>query len=419
MKINETIRKDGLRIFTCYVPHKKSVFVELVARVGHAYDPLNKPGLFHIFEHMAFKGTKKRTANDLLSFAARNFMDDNAGTSTLETTYEASAIDRKLPLACEYLCDIYFNSLLPSAELKKEKSLILLEAARKNESDGLAAHCAADKCLYKKNPLRHLGVGTVAGLARISRADLIKQKNKWHIPSNTVAIAVGNVNHRDFVKEISKRVPLSAKKVSLIQWPDEANDLPLKREVIIKRPKREKSTLLLKCKIPSDLDMKKQEAFSLFCKLIGGASYSNSILWHEIREKRGLAYVIRSSYSTITGLGDGFYVYAEIDPSKSAQVEKLIWQVLARPISDKRRFDELREGIVDSFEIDNFENSSFESYEDLIRDKIILGKPVKEVESENKKRLKIISRLTLNDLEVVRKEFIRSERFVRVLVEPE
>jgi len=129
MKINETIRKDGLRIITCYVPHKKSVFVELVARVGHAYDPSNKPGLFHIFEHMAFKGTKKRTANDLLSFAARNFMDDNAGTGTLETTYEALAIDRKLPLACEYLCDIYFNSLLPSAELKKEIRLILLEAA--------------------------------------------------------------------------------------------------------------------------------------------------------------------------------------------------------------------------------------------------------------------------------------------------
>jgi predicted Zn-dependent peptidase len=368
---------------------------------------------------MAFKGTKKCTANDLLSFAARNFMDDNAGTDTLETTYEASAIDRKLPLACEYLCDIYFNSILPSAELKKEKKLILLEIARKNESDVSVAHCAADKCLYKKNPLRRLGIGTAVGLARIHRADLIKQKNKWHVPSNTVAIAVGNVNHRDFVKEISKRVPLSTKKVSLIQWPDEAADLPLKREVTIKRPKREKSILFLKCKIPRDLDIKKQEAFSLFSKLIGGGGYSNSILWHEIREKRGLAYAIRSSYSTATGLGDGFSVYAEVDPSKATQVEKLIWRILAKPLSDNRRFDELRESIVDSFEIVTFENSSFESYEDLIRDKIILGKPVKSVEGEDKKRFKIISNLSLKDLEAVRKEFIRPERFVRVLVEPE
>ena len=419
MKINETIRKDGLRIITCYVPHKKSVFVELVARVGHAYDPSDKPGLFHIFEHMAFKGTKKRTANDLLSFAARNFTSDNACTSTLETAYEASAIDRKLPLACEYLCDIYFNSLLPSAELEKEKKLILLEIARKKDSDGLVAIIAADKCLYKKNPLRYVGIGNAAGLARISRADLIKQKNKWHIPSNTVAIAVGNVNHRDFVKEINKRISLNAKKVSLTQWADEASDFPSKREVTIKLPKREKSILLLKCKIPRDLDMKKQEAFSLFNKLIGGGGYSNSILWHEIREKRGLAYAIRSSYSTVTGLGDGFSVYAEIDPSKSVQVEKLIWQVLAKPISDKRRFDELREAIVDSFEIDTFENGSFEDYEDLIRDKIILDKPVKSIEGEDKKRLKIISHLTLKDLEAVRKEFIHPERFVRVLVEPE
>jgi hypothetical protein len=48
MKINETIRKDGLRIVTCYVPHKKSVFAELVARVGHAYDPSDKPGLLRV-----------------------------------------------------------------------------------------------------------------------------------------------------------------------------------------------------------------------------------------------------------------------------------------------------------------------------------------------------------------------------------
>jgi predicted Zn-dependent peptidase len=418
MKINETIRKDGLRMISCYVPHKKSVLVELVARVGHAYDPSDKPGLFHVFEHMASKGTKKRTANELSSFASRNFISDNACTSTLETAYEVLAIDRKLPLACEYLCDIYFNSLLPSAELKKEKKVILMEIARKKDSDGSVANRAADKCLYKRNPLRNMGIGTATGLARIHRADLVEQKNKWHIPSNTVAIAVGNVKHRDFVEEISKRIPLSAKKVSLTQWTDEASDLPSKREVTIKLPNREKSILLLNCKIPRDLDMKKQEAFSLFSKLIGSGD-SDSILWREIREKRGLAYVIRSSYSSTTGLGDEFYVYAEIHPSKSAQVEKLIWQVLAKPLSDKRRFDELREGIAECFEIDSFENSSFESYEDLIRDKIILGKPVKEVEGEDKKRLKVISNLSLKDLEAVRKEFIRPERFVRVLVEPE
>ena len=418
MKINETIRKDGLRIITCYVPHKRSVFVELVARVGYVYDPPSKPGLFHIFEHMATKGTKKRTASDLSSFAARNFMSDNAGTGPLDTTYEAVAIDRKLPLVCEYLCDIYFNSTLPSVELKKEKKVILMEIAGRKDSDRFAANQASDKCLYKKNPLllRSIGIGTATGLARIHRADLIKQKNKWHIPSNTVAIATGNVNHLDFVKEISKRIPLSTKKVSLTQWPDEANELPLKKEVVIKRPKREKSILLLECKIPKDIGMQKQEAFSMFSKLIGGGGDSNSILWQEIRERRGLAYVINSNYHGSPGLGDEFSIYAEVNPSKSAQVEKLIWQVLTKPLSDDRRFDELKEGITDSFEIDTVENSS---PEDPMLRKILEGKPVKDVEGEDKKRLKIISNLTLKDLEAVRKEFIRPERFVRVLVEPE
>jgi predicted Zn-dependent peptidase len=416
VKINETIRKDGLRIITCYIPHKKSILVELIARVGSAYDPLDKLGLFHTFEHMAFKGTKKRTAKDLTSFAARNFINHNASTGALGTTYEVMVIDRKLPLACEYLCDIYLNSVFNSAELKKEKRPILLEIASRNDSDAAVAHHALNECLYKENPLRRQGGGTLAGIARVHRVDLVKAKNKLHIPSNTIAIAVGNVRHNDFVKEISKRIPFNAKKVPLQQWSDEVNELPLKKELTIKRPKRGKSILLLKCKIPLDIDLRTREAFFLFSRLIGRGP--SSILWHEIRERRGLAYFIDSSYYETAGLGAQFSVYAEIHPSKSKQVEKLIWQVLTKPLTDNSKFKELHEQMFDSFEIVATEGMSPYSYESYIWENITEGKPVKAVETQDKKRLKIISKLTLKDLENVRKQFIRPERFVRVLVEP-
>ena len=175
--------------------------------------------------------------------------------------------------------------------------------------------------------------------------------------------------------------------------------------------------LFLGCKIPKNLDVRQEEAFSLFSKLIGRGF--DSPLWHEIRERRGLAYSIQSNYSGIAGLSSRFIVYAETSQSKSSQVEKLIWQVLVKPLPDNGKFEELREKVFNAFEVDVIENNELDYFEGLIWKKIVDGDPVKMAEQEDKKRLKAIASLSLKDLEAVRKQFIRPERFAKVLIEPE
>jgi predicted Zn-dependent peptidase len=413
MRIDETIRKDGLRIISCYIPHKKSLLAEVVARIGYANDPSDKPGLFHCFEHMAFKGTKKRSIEELQSFAGKNFFDRNAGTGPLTTTYQATVIDRKLPLACDYLCDIYLNSTFPAAELEKEKRPILLEIARTKDDDFAIANQALRKLLYKENPLRVFGSGTVEGIRKINRGDLIDQKKKWYLPSNTIAIAVGNVNHQDFVKEISKRIPLNPKKVLIKGWNDEVDKNPTKKEVIIKKPKRNKTIIFFGCKIPIDIDIRTTEAVSFFSKMMGLGS--NSILWNEVREKRGLAYVIGSAYSGSSGLGNLFYVQTEVDHTNYIRVIKLLEKILSKPLSEKQQFEELRERVLDAFEVASVEQN-IEYYEGLILRNILENKPVKNIKSEDKGRLKVISNLSLKDIEQIRKKFIRMDRFARVIV---
>lgn len=414
MKINETTRKDGLRIISCHIPHKKSVSAELVVRVGYSNDPSDKPGLFHCFEHMAFKGTKKRSVEDLQSFAGKNFLGHNASTGALTTIYQATVIDRKLPLACDYLCDIYLNSTFPPSELEKEKKPIFLEIARVKDDDSATANQTLCELLYKENPLRLLGCGTIEGIKRINRDDLIEQKKKWHLPSNTVAIAAGSVNHRDFVKEISKRIPINPKKVPIKEWSDEVDKNPIKNDTVIKKPKREKTIILFGCKIPIDIDSKTKEAISFFSKMMGLGS--NSRLWKEIREKRGLAYVIDSVYTGIPGLGSMFYIETEVDNSKYVQVSKLLERILSKPLYEKQQFGELRETILDAFEVASVEHLDLEHYEGLILRNIIENKPVKNIESEDEERLKIIANFRLKDIEHVRKRFIRIDRFARVIV---
>ncbi len=410
MKINETVRKDGLRIISCYVRDKRHVQMELAARVGSAYDPADKQGLFHCFEHMAFKGTKTRSIEDLQSFASKNLFGSNATTGELGTTYEAGAIDRKMPQACDYLCDIYFNSTFPAAELKKEKQPILLEIARRNDNDTQVARHAMLQCLYKENPIHKYGGGTIEGIENITRNDLVEEKKKWHIPSNTVAIAVGNVAHASFVKEIDKRIPVNFKKAERKQWSDEADEAPVSKEKTIERSDREKTILLIGCKIPEHVDMKTLEALSFFNRLMSGQS--NARLWNEVREKRGLAYVIYSSVSGVYGLAKYFFVYAEVDRTKLDTVEGIVRRVLAEPVTQKREFEELKEISRDAFEVVAGEQSA--NYEEEIWNKIADGEPVKGVETHDKKRLKIIESLTMKDVENARRQLIRPELFARV-----
>lgn len=417
IQVNETVRKDGLRIISCRIPNKRSVLVELVARVGSAYDPAGKSGLFHCFEHMAFKGTRKRSAKELQSFGGRNFFVQNAYTGVTGTTYVVT-IDRRLPLACEYLCDIYFNSVFPAGELKKEKGPILLEIARCKDSDNAAAHQALCELLYRENPLRLPACGTIEGVKSITRDNLMEQKKKWHVPSNTLAIAVGNVNHKDFVKEVSKRIPFSGKKVSWKQWSDESSEKPAQTETIVKRPERKKTTIGLACKIPVGLGKRTLEALSFYNKIMV-ARGGDSVLWNEIRAKRGLAYFIDGGLSGAAGVGNMFYVNIEAGNSNYRHVIGLAERFLARPVvPEKRRFETARAMILDAFEVEAAERTNFQYWERLIWRNIVENKPVKEVENNDKERINLINRLTIKDVEEARKKFIRPENFARAVVVP-
>lgn len=273
------------------------------------------------------------------------------------------------------------------------------------------------ECLYKDNPVRFPGSGTIEGLQKIRRDDLIEQKKNWHVPSNTIAIAVGNVNHRTFVKEVDKHIAFNFQKVPLKKWQDESDKPPLKENVVITRSNRQKAILVVGCKLPKNLSERKNEAFSMFSKFIGNSSKSR--LWNEIRERRGLAYVVQGIYSGTAGLSNSFSVYIELDPTKYNQVKKVLWQSLLKPLSGKsdgKDFEEMKSRIVDVFEISATEHLS--DYENLIWRNIVEDKPVKDVQQEEDRRLKIISRLSLKDLEEIRKEFIHPERFATVLIKP-
>ena len=412
MKVRETVREDGLRIISGRVPSKK-VRMELRAGVGSAYDPLGKEGLFHYFEHMAFKGTTGRSVEDINSFMGRNLLFRNASTGKLGTNYYAGAVFRKFPPICEFLCDLYFHSVFPETEMEREKEVILNEIARNNDQDRYRANFALREQLWERNPLRMPGVGSPEGVKNVSRNDLLSAQKHWYIPSNTVCLAVGRVDHNDLVAELNRHIPHNSTQVEHKTWSDEYGVLPRKQEVIVELPKRQKAIFLLGSKFPFYKD-EKTNVLTKFLEYFL-VRHTTSRLWREIREKRGLSYALSGGVARNYRLGHFFYVYVETLPQRVKEVQELVSELLMKPLDDADAFEETREWLYDWFTLDPEELSEWLEF---IVGALERGMSPKSAERYLSRMGKLISSISLEEVEDLRKSSLRSEQFVTVIAKP-
>jgi len=414
MKVRETVREDGLRIISGHVPSQK-VHFELISGVGSAYDPKDKQGLLHYFEHMAFKGTQKRSIENINSFRRRNLLGSNASTERLKTNYYAVAVSRKFTILCEFLCDLYFHSVFPSEEIEREKEVILNEIARDNDQDNYRVLFALWEQLWTQNPLRMSGVGSVEGVKKISSDDLFSTKNYWYVPSNTIALAVGRVDHDELVAELNRHIPIDM--VNTVEhgaWNDEYGVLPQKSEIIIELPQREKAIFFLGSKFPFYKDEKNDILTKFFKYLLVGRETSR--LFREIREKRGLSYALEGGVACDFRLGHYFYVYVETLPQRVKEVQELVKELLMKPFDNPDAFEETKEWLQDCFTL-NPEGLS--DWIGFIKSALDVGESPRRAERFLPRMSKLISSASLEEVEDLRRSSLNPEHFVSVILKPE
>lgn len=415
--IRETIRDDGLRIITCRTPRSKKAYVELLAQVGYAHDPPNKRGQFHFFEHMARKGTQKRTAAQLRLDIQRHLIDMNAATERLETRYFGTTTHKKLPLAVEILVDIYFNSLYQVEEIEREKEVMQNEIARDADMDDLTTMRRLWEMLWEKSPMRIFGVGVPKDIETITREDLIRARDTWHVPSNTVALAVGDIRHEEFVSLLNQ-IPLNEKTVRHSPWPSDEYALnPSQKSSVIKLPGREKAIVVMGCKFPLPKDERTELLTELLSSLLGFSE--TSILCTEIREKRGLVYAIQTDVIEEPPLGTYFYVYAEMLPHRVSKVQKLVKELLFQPLAIPQEiFQAAIDQLLHKAELEFEGVGEHHDWARFIIEKIRLGLPVKKLERYFQRVRAIIPTLTLREVEQLRASTLTPERFATVTARP-
>lgn len=291
MTFNKTRLANGLTVLTYHMPGLESVAINLVAGVGSRYETTEEAGISHFLEHMAFKGTKTRSAQVIAEEFDSIGGYFNAYTGREHTVYCAKLLHNNLLKALEILADIIQNSIFAREDIEKEYRVILQEiAATYDNPDDIAYEVLYDTA-YSNQPFGRSILGTQDTIAGFNTKSFHDYLHKHYNADNLYLSIAGKVDHEEAVKfadrlfvdlnNNKKRQFAPAKYIG--GYKNIVKDL-------------EQTTVLLGFESTSYLNIDQFYHAQLLGMILGGGISSR--LFQQIRENLGLAYTVGSYNSS-------------------------------------------------------------------------------------------------------------------------
>jgi predicted Zn-dependent peptidase len=308
-----TTLPNGLRVVTHEMAHVETTSLGVWVGVGARHEQADQAGISHLLEHMAFKGTATRTAQDIAEEIEQVGGEINAATSLEQTAYYARVLKGDEGIALDILADILQRSTFATVELDREREVILQEIAATQDSPEEIAFDLVQEAAFPGQPLGRPILGTPATVAAATADDLRAFMGTHYRAARMVVAAAGAVVHESVVRHAAALFgELPADR-------DGGRQEPAARYVggVRASPKVfEQSHVLLCYEGPSFRD---RDAFTVqvLSGILGGGMSSR--LFQEARERRGLCYTI---YSSAWGLEDSgmFQIHAATGPSTVAEL---------------------------------------------------------------------------------------------------
>lgn len=288
---------NGLVVITETMEHVRSVTIGIWIRNGSRREFPAENGLVHFLEHMVFKGTQRRTAEDI----ARE-MDSVGGmldafTSKEQVCFNAKVLDEHLPIAFDVLSDLVLNPRLDEEDIQKERQVVLEEIKMDLDNPEYLLHDNFTRGFWPDHALGRPILGTAETVGQFSREVLLPRYQHWFSPEDILVTAAGNVTHQQVVelveKEFAKLAP--GRKREADPAPTTAAPLQIER-------KRDLEQVHLCVGVPSiPLAHDDRFAVAVLNNLLGGGMSSR--LFQNIREKQGLAYAVFSELTPYSDAG--------------------------------------------------------------------------------------------------------------------
>ena len=316
--IQREVLPNGVRIVTENITYVQSVALGIWVGVGARDEGDEVRGISHVIEHMLFKGTPTRTAQQIADQIDSVGGDINAFTSKENTCYYVRMLSEHVPLAVDVLSDLFLNSNIDAEELGREQNVILEEIKRRNDEPDDLVHDVFSETLWPGHVLGKSVIGTPETVSAMKSDDLKGYMYGHYTPDTIVIAAAGNLNHQEIVEMVRERFGHLTGKKSDWRMPDTMPQFVPGTSYIEKSI--EQVNLVMGTRGYAQMNDDKYK-LSILDAVLGGSMSSR--LFQEIREKRGLAYSI-GSYSQSFREGGYFAVYSGTSAATSEQVIDLV-----------------------------------------------------------------------------------------------
>ncbi len=286
MTVECTRLKSGLTVVTQTMPHLESAALGVWIKSGSRNETEDEHGIAHLLEHMAFKGTARRSARDIAEEIEDVGGEVNAATSTETTSYYARVLKDHVPLAIDILADILTESAFEEDELEREKQVILQEINAANDTPDDVVFDKFSETAYKDQTLGRAILGTPETVVSFSPQQIRTYLGRNYTTDRMFVVAAGAVDHDEFVKMVEQR---------FAGLPTAPIATPVMEPARYIGGNIRETRDLMDAQILLGFEGKAYHARDFYCSqilanILGGGMSSR--LFQEVREIRGLCYSI-------------------------------------------------------------------------------------------------------------------------------
>jgi predicted Zn-dependent peptidase len=278
------------------MPHVRSVSIGVWLARGSRHEPQEQSGIAHFVEHMLFKGTSTRTAEDIAQAIDSIGGQMDAFTAKEYASYYIKVLDEHLPLAVEVLTDIVMRPAFSRDDIEREKKVVLEEIKMVEDTPDDLVHELFTENFWANHPLGRPILGTRETVEALTADGLRQYFTAAYSAPNLIIAATGNIEHakvRDLVARAFEGVPLKGDPL------DEAPPQVIPK-IIVRNKELEQSHV---CLGTPGYQQDHQDRYSSYVlnTVLGGSMSSR--LFQNVREKRGLAYAVFSGLSAYRDAG--------------------------------------------------------------------------------------------------------------------
>src|SRR6266576_3841507 len=295
--IRREVLPNGLTLITEEMQHIRSVSIGIWIKTGSRDEDLQWNGISHFIEHMVFKGTKNRSAEDIARQVDSIGGNMDAFTAKECVCFNVKVLDDHLPIAMDVLSDLVLNPVFNGADITRERGVILEEIKMDEDSPDYLVHEIFTQSFWKDHALGKPILGTRDTVKRFERSAVSQHYGSRFAPGNLIVAAAGNLDHKTFVDLVAKHFEHMKPVSNGYHSP-----APKTFARINMRNKKSLEQVQICIGVPSHpIAHERRYASYVLNTLLGGGMSSR--LFQNIRERQGLAYAIYSDLNPYRDTG--------------------------------------------------------------------------------------------------------------------